>query len=244
MALNVKQKYPGTQGGAAQLYASDTRLSLRRREQVFTRLSKSYKENMIFQAPEAPEAPAAPAMKKLHLLCLFLPGSVDATWRISSSSLRMCARQDCFEFYCNFSCSRHMSKSANLIGPIVFDAARQTKKKRTRGVFFKNYDFTRAVFRVGVHTHVGAFVGVKRRRISRANFFPVCTGLNPVVSLVLVSKHCDVCFSARQGAVEVWDRRGQSGQWWLDSFSRGGSLGTGRGLPSAGWAHVWHERSQ
>ncbi len=29
-----------------QLYASDTRLSLRRREQVFTRLSKSYKENM------------------------------------------------------------------------------------------------------------------------------------------------------------------------------------------------------
>ncbi len=30
MALNVKQKYPGTQGGAAQLYASDTRLSLRR----------------------------------------------------------------------------------------------------------------------------------------------------------------------------------------------------------------------
>ncbi len=46
MALNVKQKYPGTQGGAAQLYASDTRLSLRRREQVFTRLSKSYKENM------------------------------------------------------------------------------------------------------------------------------------------------------------------------------------------------------
>ncbi len=45
-ALNVKHKYPGTQGGAAQLYASDTRLSLRRREQVFTRLSKSYKENM------------------------------------------------------------------------------------------------------------------------------------------------------------------------------------------------------
>ncbi len=46
MALNVKQKYPGTQGGAAQLYASDTRLSLRRREQVLMRLSKSYKENM------------------------------------------------------------------------------------------------------------------------------------------------------------------------------------------------------
>ncbi len=141
MALNVKQKYPGTQGGAAQLYASDTRLSLRRREQVFTRLSKSYKENMIFQAPEAP---AAPAMKKLHLLCLFLPGSVDATWRISFSSLRMCARQDCFVFerpqvvfYCNFSSSRHMSKSANLIGRIVFDAARQTQKNEPEAFFLK-----------------------------------------------------------------------------------------------------------
>ncbi len=60
---------------------------------------------------------------------------VDATWRISSSSLRMCARQDCFVFerpqvvfYCNFSSSRHVSKSANLIGRIVFDAVRQTKK--------------------------------------------------------------------------------------------------------------------
>ncbi len=61
-------------------------------------------------------------------------GSVDATWRISSSSLRMCARQDCFVFerpqvvfYCNFS-----SKNANLIGRIVFDAARQTKKTNPR----------------------------------------------------------------------------------------------------------------
>ncbi len=57
-------------------------------------------------------------------------GSVDATWRISSSALRMCARQDCFVFerpqvvfYCKFSSSRHVSKSANLIGRIVFDAA-------------------------------------------------------------------------------------------------------------------------
>ncbi len=130
MALNVKQKYPGTQGGAAQLYASDTRLSLRRREQVFTRLSKSYKENMDISS-----------------IFLFLPGSVDATWRISSSSLRMCARQDCFVFerpqvvfYCNFSCSRHVSKSANLIGRIVFDAARQTKKTNPRR-FFKKWRF-------------------------------------------------------------------------------------------------------
>ncbi len=62
-------------------------------------------------------------------------GSVDATWHISSSPLIMCARQDCFVFerpqvvfYCNFGSSRHVSKSTNLIGRIVFDAARQTKK--------------------------------------------------------------------------------------------------------------------
>ncbi len=35
-------------------------------------------------------------------------------------------------FYCNFSSSRHVSKSANLIGRIVFDAARQTKKTNPR----------------------------------------------------------------------------------------------------------------
>ncbi len=138
MALNVKQKYPGTQGGAAQLYASDTRLSLRRREQVFTRLSKSYKENMDISSSSS---------STFILLCiffvfLFLPGGVDATWRISSPSLRMCARQDCFVFerpqvvfYCNFSSSRHVSKSANLIGRIVFDAARQTKKTNPRRFF-------------------------------------------------------------------------------------------------------------
>ncbi len=165
MVLNVKQKYPGTQGGAAQLYASDTRLSLRRREQVFMRLSKSYKENMIFQAPEAP------AMKKL-LFCWMRndadAGSVDATWRISSSSLRMCARQDCFVFerpqvvfYCNFSSSRHVSKSTNLIGRIVFDAARQTKKTNPRRIFL-NDAFTRGVFRVGVHTHIGTLCLVTR----------------------------------------------------------------------------------
>ncbi len=168
MALNVKQKYPGTQGGAAQLYASDTRLSLRRREQVFTRLSKSYKENMDISSTSSSSSSILPC---IFFVFLFLPGSVDATWRISSSSLRMCARQDClvFErpqvvFYCNFSCSRHVSKSANLIGRIVFDAACQTKKKRTRGVFFfLNDAFTRGVFRVGVHTHIGALCLVTRR---------------------------------------------------------------------------------
>ncbi len=82
------------------------------------------KKTWIFQAPVAP-APAAPAMKKL-LFCWMRKdtgkdadaGSVDATWRISSSSLRMCARQDCFVFerpqvvfYCKFSSSRHVSKS-------------------------------------------------------------------------------------------------------------------------------------
>ncbi len=96
-------------------------------------------------------------------------GSVDATWRISSSSLRMCARQDYFVFerpqdvfYCNFSSSRHVSKSVNLIGRIVFDAVRQTKKTYSRR-FFKNAAFTRGVFRVGVHTHIGALCLVTRR---------------------------------------------------------------------------------
>ncbi len=132
------------------------------------------KKTWIFQAPEAP-APAAPAMKKL-LFCWMRKdagkdadaGSVDATWHISSSSLRMCARQDCFVFerpqvvfYCNFSSSRHVSKSANLIGRIVFDAARQTKKTNPRR-FLKNDAFMRGVFRVGVHIHIGALCLVTR----------------------------------------------------------------------------------
>ncbi len=59
------------------------------------------------------------------------------------------AQQDCFVierpqvvFYCNFSSSRHVSKSANLIGRIVFDAARQTKKTNLRRLK-KNDGFTR-----------------------------------------------------------------------------------------------------
>ncbi len=137
MALNVKQKYPGTQGGAAQLYASDTRLSLRRREQVFTRLSKSYKENMDISSTRSSSDEEIIVLlneeRRRRRQCRRYS-------RISSSSLRMCARQDCFVFerpqvvfYCNFSSSRHVSKSANLIGRIVFDAARQIKI-RTRGV--------------------------------------------------------------------------------------------------------------
>ncbi len=121
MALNVKQKYPGTQGGAAQLYASDTRLSLRRREQVFTRLSKSYKENMDISSTSSSSSSSSSDEEIIVLLNEEKDadaGSVDATWRISSSSLRMCARQDCFVFerpqvvfYCKFSSSRHVSKS-------------------------------------------------------------------------------------------------------------------------------------
>ncbi len=91
----------------------------------------------------------------IFFVFLFLPGGVDATWRISSSSLRMCARQDCFVFerpqvvfYCNFSSSRHVSKSANLIGRIVFDAERQTKKTNPRRLkkndtFFYAWRFSR-----------------------------------------------------------------------------------------------------
>ncbi len=143
MALNVKQKYPGTQGGAAQLYASDTRLSLRRREQVVMRLSKSYKENMDISSTSSSSSSSS-ILPCIFFVFLFLPGSVDATWRISSSSLRMCARQDCFVFehpqvvfYCKFSCSRHVRKSGNLIGRIVFDAACQTKKTNMRRFFLK-----------------------------------------------------------------------------------------------------------
>ncbi len=143
------------------LYASATRLSLR--EQVFTRLSKSYKENMDISSTSSFILPC------IFFVFLFLPGSVDATWRISSSSLRMCARQDCFVFerpqvvfYCNFSSSRHVSKSADLIGRIVFDAARQTKKNNPRR-FKKNDAFTRGVFPVGVHTHIGTLCLVTRR---------------------------------------------------------------------------------
>ncbi len=72
MALNVQQKYPGTQGGAAQLYASDTRLSLRRREQVFTRLSKSYKfiiKLFVFRHQGDQQLYLHLA---LHLLCLLI----------------------------------------------------------------------------------------------------------------------------------------------------------------------------
>ncbi len=78
-------------------------------------------------------------------------------------------QQDCFVFecpqvvfYCNFSCSRHVSKSANLIGRIVFDAAHQTKKMNQRHLK-KNDAFTRGVFRVGAHTHIGALCLVARR---------------------------------------------------------------------------------
>ncbi len=80
----------------------------------------------------------------------------------------MCARQDCFVFerpqvvfYCNFSSSRPWAKP-NLIGRIVFDAVRQTKKTNPRR-FIKNDAFTRGVFRVGVHTHIGALCLVTRR---------------------------------------------------------------------------------
>ncbi len=103
------------------------------------------KKTWLFQAP----APAAPAMKKLLFRWMRKDGgkdadagSVDTTWRISSSSLlRMCARQDCFVFerpqvvfYCNFSSSRHVSISANLVGRIVFDATRQTKKNESEAL--------------------------------------------------------------------------------------------------------------
>ncbi len=134
------------------------------------------KKTWIFQAP---------AMKKL-LFCWMRKdadaGSVDATWRISSSSLRMCARQDCFVFerpqvvfYCNFSSSRHVSKSANLIGRIVFDATRQTKKTNPRR-FFKWRFYAWRFSRRCAHSHwrpLFSLRGVKRRQISRAKYGPL-----------------------------------------------------------------------
>ncbi len=170
MALNVKQKYPGTQGGAAQLYASDTRLSLRRREQVFTRLSKSYKENMDISSTSSSSSSSSSSDEEiivllyihlaLHLLCLLISSRQCRRYLayIFFVVTYVCsARRMCFVFerpqvvfYCNFSCSRHVSKSANLIGRIVFDAARQTKKTNP------------SVFRVGVHTPIGALCLVTR----------------------------------------------------------------------------------
>ncbi len=80
MALNVKQKYPGTQGGAAQLYASDTRLSLRRREQVFRRLSKSYKfVKKLFVFRHQQDQRSTFILPCIFFVFLFLPGSVDLT---------------------------------------------------------------------------------------------------------------------------------------------------------------------
>ncbi len=142
MALNVKQKYPVHKVAAAQLYASDTRLSLRRREQVFTRLSKSYKENMDISSTSSSSDEEVIVL--LNEERRRPTGSVDATCCISSSSLRMCARQDCFVFerpqvvfYCNFSSSRHVSKSAKSHWSDSFlTCARQNQKKQTRGVFF------------------------------------------------------------------------------------------------------------
>ncbi len=78
------------------------------------------------------------------------------------------AQQDCFVFerpqvvfYCNFSCFRHVRKSANLIGRIVFDSA--SNQKNEPEALKKNDVFTRGVFRVGVHTHIGALCLVMRR---------------------------------------------------------------------------------
>ncbi len=139
MALNVKQKYPGTQGGAAQRFWHSL-VTQKKRASIYT-LDK------IIQRKHDISSTRSSILPCIFFVFLFLPGSVDATWRISSSSLRMCARQDCFVFerpqvvfYCNFSCSRHVSKSANLIGRIVFDAA-QSNQKNEPEAFLKKLRF-------------------------------------------------------------------------------------------------------
>ncbi len=57
------------------------------------------------------------------------------------------------------------AKAANLIGRIVYDAAHQTQKNEPE-VFKKNYAFTRGIFRIGVHTHIGSLFLVTRRQTS------------------------------------------------------------------------------
>ncbi len=160
MALNVKQKYPGTQGGAAQLYASDTRLSLRRREQVFTRL---------------------------HLLCLLISSRQCRRYlayiffvvTYMCSARLFCVWAPQVVFYCNLSCSRHVRKSANLIVRIDFDALRQTQKTNPRR-FKKNDAFNAWRFsRRCAHSHWRPLFSHEALNVGEycAKFVPVCTGL-------------------------------------------------------------------
>ncbi len=140
MVLNVKQKYPGTQGGAAQRFWHSL-VTQKKRASIYTLVKIIQRKHDISSTSSS--SSSSSILPCIFFVFLFLPGSVDATWRISSSPLRMCARQDCFVFerpqvvfYCNFSSSRHVSKSANLIGRIVFDAVRQTKMMLLRVAFF------------------------------------------------------------------------------------------------------------
>ncbi len=154
---------------ALQLYASDTRLSLRRRKQVFTRLSKSYKENMDISSTSSSSSCSDEEIivllneerrRRRQCRC-YLAYIFFVVTYVCSARLFVFERPQVV-FYCNFSSSRHMSKSANLIGRIVFDAARQTKKTNPRR-FKKKYAFTRGVFRIGVHTYIGTLCLVMRR---------------------------------------------------------------------------------
>ncbi len=139
MAVNVKQKYPGTQGGAAQLYASDTRLSLRRREQVFTRLSKSYRENMDISSSRSSSSSSDEEIivllnEERRRQCRRYLAYIFFIVTYVCSARLFCVWAPQVVFYSNFSSSRHVSKSANLIGRIVFDAARQTKKTNKKKI--------------------------------------------------------------------------------------------------------------
>ncbi len=156
MALNVKQKYPGTQGGAAQLYASDTRLSLRRREQVFTRLSKSYKENMDISRTRSSSDEEIIVLlneeRRRRRRCRRNLAYIFFVVTYVCSARLFCVWAPQVVFYCKFISSRHVSKSANLIGRIVFDTARQTKKTNQRRFFFKWRFYTWRFSRRCAHT--------------------------------------------------------------------------------------------
>ncbi len=170
MTLNVKQKYPGTQGGAAKLYTSDSRLSLRRREQVFTRLSKSYKENMDISSTRSSSSSSSSVEEIIVLLneersrkrlrrrqCRRYLAYIFFVVTYVCSARLFCVWAPQVVFYCNFSSSRHVSKSANLIGRIVFDAVRQTKKTNPRR-FLKITLLLWRFSRRCAHSHLAPFV--------------------------------------------------------------------------------------
>ncbi len=113
--------------------ASDTRLSLRRREQVFTRLSKSYKENMDISSTRSSSDEEIIVLlnekRRRRRRCRRYLAYIFFVVTYVCSARLFCVWAPQVVFYCNFSCSRHVSKSAN-----------RTKKKEPEA-FWKKWRF-------------------------------------------------------------------------------------------------------